>query len=65
MSVTCILLGYLFPEPGGPVFRRPPPPPGALGYLPPPGSLPPPPGPLHPRNLASGLVGTSPHSCLA
>lgn len=64
MSVTSILLGYLFPEPGGPMFRRPPPPPGALGYLPPPGSLPPP-GPLHPRTLPSGLVGTSPHSCVA
>lgn len=51
-------LGYLFPEPGGPMFRRPPPPPGALGYLPPPGPLPP--GPLHPRNLHSGLAGTSP-----
>lgn len=51
--------GYLFPEPGGPMFRRPPPPPGALGYLPPPGSLPPPPGSLHPRNLPSGLVDGS------
>lgn len=44
--------GYMFPEPGGPIFRRPPPPPGALGLLPPPGSLPP--GPLHPRGLPPG-----------
>lgn len=44
--------GYMFPEPGGPMYRRPPPPPGALGPLPPPGSLPP--GPLHPRGLPMG-----------
>ncbi|XP_070776786.1 cTAGE family member 5 [Enoplosus armatus] len=44
--------GYMFPEPGGPMYRRPPPPPGALGLLPPPGSLPP--GPLHPRGLPLG-----------
>lgn len=44
--------GYMFPEPGGPMYRRPPPPPGALGLLPPPGSLPP--GPLHPRGLPPG-----------
>ncbi|XP_070835950.1 cTAGE family member 5 isoform X1 [Chaetodon trifascialis] len=44
--------GYMFPEPGGPMYRRPPPPPGALGLLPPPGSLPP--GPLHPRVLPPG-----------
>lgn len=45
------------------MFRRPPPPPGALGYLPPPGSLPP--GPLHPRNLPSSLAGTSLRGCLS
>ncbi|KAI3367930.1 hypothetical protein L3Q82_026758 [Scortum barcoo] len=45
--------GYMFPEPGGPMYRRPPPLPGALGLLPPPGSLPP--GPLHPRGLPPGL----------
>ncbi|XP_054469425.1 transport and Golgi organization protein 1 homolog [Anoplopoma fimbria] len=39
--------GYMFPEPGGPMYRRPPQ--GALGPFPPPGSLPP--GPLHPRGL--------------
>ncbi|XP_042357351.1 transport and Golgi organization protein 1 homolog isoform X2 [Plectropomus leopardus] len=44
--------GYMFSEPGGPMYRRPPPPPGALGLLPPPGSLPP--GPLHPRGLPLG-----------
>ncbi|TKS65501.1 cTAGE family member 5 [Collichthys lucidus] len=44
--------GYMFPEPGGPMYRRPLPPPGALGLLPPPGSLPP--GPLHPRGLPPG-----------
>uniref|UniRef100_A0A3P8RUU1 SH3 domain-containing protein n=1 Tax=Amphiprion percula TaxID=161767 RepID=A0A3P8RUU1_AMPPE len=44
--------GYMFPEPGGPMYRRPPPPPGALGIMPPPGSLPP--GPLHPRGLPPG-----------
>lgn len=42
--------GYMFPEPGGPMYRRPPP--GALGLLPPPGPLPP--GPLHPRVLPPG-----------
>ncbi|XP_035529906.1 cTAGE family member 2 isoform X2 [Morone saxatilis] len=45
--------GYMFPEPGGPMYRRPPPgPPGPLGLLPPPGSIPP--GPLHPRGLPPG-----------
>ncbi|XP_017281684.2 melanoma inhibitory activity protein 2 isoform X3 [Kryptolebias marmoratus] len=44
--------GYMFPEPGAPMFRRPPPPPAALGLLPPPGSLPP--GPLQPRGLPPG-----------
>lgn len=42
----------MFPEPGGPMFRRPPPPPGALGPLPPPGALPP--GPMPPRGLPMG-----------
>ncbi|AWP16807.1 putative cTAGE family member 5 [Scophthalmus maximus] len=60
--------GYMFPEPGGPMFRRPPPHPGAMGLLPPPGSLPPgpppphlrgfppagPPGPPHPADMADG-----------
>ncbi|KAM4625922.1 cTAGE family member 5 [Polymixia lowei] len=43
--------GYMFPEPGGPMYRRPPPP-GALGMMPPPG--PPPHGPLPPRALPPG-----------
>ncbi|XP_071327335.1 cTAGE family member 5 isoform X2 [Trachinotus anak] len=60
--------GYMFPEPGGPMYRRPAPPPGALGLLPPPGSLPPgpplphprvfppagPPGPPHPADMTDG-----------
>ncbi|XP_036981107.1 melanoma inhibitory activity protein 2 isoform X3 [Acanthopagrus latus] len=54
--------GYMFPEPGGPMYRRPLPPPGALGHLPPLGSLPPgplhlrglPPGPPHPVDMADG-----------
>ncbi|XP_023287326.1 melanoma inhibitory activity protein 2 isoform X2 [Seriola lalandi dorsalis] len=58
--------GYMFQEPGGPMYRRPPP--GAMGLLPPPGSLPPgpplphprgfppagPPGPPHPTDMADG-----------
>ncbi|KAM3595066.1 uncharacterized protein V6R79_017844 [Siganus canaliculatus] len=47
--------GYMFPEPGGPMFRRPPP--GVLGHLPPPGPLHPrglPPGPPHPADIADG-----------
>ncbi|XP_053701672.1 melanoma inhibitory activity protein 2 [Synchiropus splendidus] len=53
--------GYLLPEPGGPVYRRPLPPPGVMGPLPPPGphplGLPPPhlrgpPGPPHPADMA-------------
>ncbi|XP_068608029.1 cTAGE family member 5 isoform X2 [Brachionichthys hirsutus] len=44
--------GYMFPESGGLVYRRPPPPPGALGFLPPPGALLPP--PFHPRSLPPG-----------
>ncbi|XP_041668636.1 melanoma inhibitory activity protein 2 isoform X3 [Cheilinus undulatus] len=54
--------GYMFPEPGAPIYRRPPPPPGALGPFPasgpfPPGVLPPrglPPGPYHPAEMADG-----------
>ncbi|XP_076027609.1 cTAGE family member 5 isoform X2 [Genypterus blacodes] len=60
--------GYMFPESGGPMYRRPLPPPGALGPLPPPGSMPlgpppprgfpptgpPPPGPPHPADMADG-----------
>lgn len=56
----------MFPESGGPMYRRPVPPPGAMGILPPPGSLPlgpplphsrglppaGPPGPLHPADMA-------------
>ncbi|MED6263189.1 hypothetical protein CHARACLAT_001943 [Characodon lateralis] len=45
--------GYMFPEPGGPMFRRPPPPPGALL----PGTMPPrglPLGPPHPLDMADG-----------
>ncbi|XP_077587682.1 cTAGE family member 5 [Stigmatopora nigra] len=38
--------GYVFPEPGGPIYRRPGPPPGVMGPFPPPG----PPFP-HPRSL--------------
>lgn len=42
------------------MYRRPPPPPGAMGLMPPPGSLPPvpipprglPPGPPHPADMA-------------
>ncbi|XP_015245613.1 PREDICTED: cTAGE family member 5 [Cyprinodon variegatus] len=52
--------GYIFPEPGGPILRRPPP--GALGSFPPPGALPPgalpprgfPLGPPHPLDMADG-----------
>ncbi|XP_061824388.1 cTAGE family member 5 [Nerophis lumbriciformis] len=45
--------GYMFHEPGGPMYRRPGPPPGVMGPLPPPG----PPFP-HPRGLpASGPLG--------
>uniref|UniRef100_A0A3Q2R1R8 MIA SH3 domain ER export factor 2 n=1 Tax=Fundulus heteroclitus TaxID=8078 RepID=A0A3Q2R1R8_FUNHE len=54
--------GYIFPEPRGPMFRRPPPPPGVLGGLPPPGAFPPgampprgfPLGPPHPLDMADG-----------
>lgn len=52
------LSGYMFPEPGAPMFRRPPPPPGVLGLLPPPGPFPPrglPPGPHHPADMTGGL----------
>nr|XP_057946987.1 transport and Golgi organization protein 1 homolog isoform X2 [Doryrhamphus excisus] len=46
--------GYMFPEPGGPMYRRPGPPPGVMGPLPPPG----PPFP-HPRGLStSGPLGS-------
>ncbi|KAM9356464.1 cTAGE family member 5 isoform 2-T2 [Pholidichthys leucotaenia] len=53
--------GYMFPEPGGPMYRRPPP--GALGPLPPPGPLPPgplPPGPLPPGPLPPGSLPPGP-----
>ncbi|XP_030615020.1 cTAGE family member 5 isoform X3 [Archocentrus centrarchus] len=46
--------GYMFPEPGAPMYRRPPPPPGALGLLPPPDSLLP--GPLPPGPLPLGAL---------
>ncbi|RVE66282.1 hypothetical protein OJAV_G00105830 [Oryzias javanicus] len=44
--------GYMFPEPGPPMFRRHPPPPGGLSMMPPPGALPPR-GP-HPVDMADG-----------
>uniref|UniRef100_A0AAX7SC35 MIA SH3 domain ER export factor 2 n=1 Tax=Astatotilapia calliptera TaxID=8154 RepID=A0AAX7SC35_ASTCA len=66
--------GYMFPEPGAPMYRRPLPPPGALGLLPPPDSLPPgvlppgvlppgvlPPGPLPPRALPPGPLPPGSH----
>ncbi|XP_024122412.1 melanoma inhibitory activity protein 2 [Oryzias melastigma] len=49
--------GYMFPEPGPPMFRRHPPPPAGLSMMPPPGALPPrgpPPGPPHPIDMADG-----------
>ncbi|CAN9502563.1 unnamed protein product [Ophioblennius macclurei] len=49
--------GYMFPDPGGPMYRRPPPHPAAMGLLPPPGPLHPrgfPPGPPHPVDLPDG-----------
>ncbi|XP_039993102.1 melanoma inhibitory activity protein 2 isoform X3 [Xiphias gladius] len=50
--------GYMFPEPGGPMYRRPPPPPGASGLLPPPGPLPLGPPLPHPRGfLSAGPLG--------
>ncbi|XP_040916664.1 melanoma inhibitory activity protein 2 isoform X2 [Toxotes jaculatrix] len=51
--------GYMFPEPGGPMYRRPPPPPGAL--LPLPGSLPPGPPLPHPRGFPSAGPLGPPH----
>lgn len=69
LEYLCVLSssGYMFPEPGGPMYRRPLPPPGALGPLPPPGALPP--GPLHPRGLPPGpppptdMAGESLRAC--
>lgn len=55
--------GYMFPELGAPMYRRPPPPPGALGFLPPPDSLPPgvlPPGVLPPGVLPPGVLPHGP-----
>ncbi|KAL3968419.1 glutamate receptor ionotropic, NMDA 2D [Sarotherodon galilaeus] len=55
--------GYMFPELGAPMYRRPPPPPGALGLLPPPDSLPPgvlPPGVLPPGVLPPGVLPPGP-----
>ncbi|XP_030299145.1 cTAGE family member 5 isoform X6 [Sparus aurata] len=46
--------GYMFPEPGGPMYRRPLPPPGALGHLPPLHLRGLPPGPPHPVDMADG-----------
>ncbi|XP_065803833.1 cTAGE family member 5 isoform X2 [Labrus bergylta] len=54
--------GYMFSDPGGPMYRRAPPPPGAMGPFPtpgpfPPGPLPPrglPPGPFHPADMTDG-----------
>ncbi|XP_034714217.1 transport and Golgi organization protein 1 homolog isoform X3 [Etheostoma cragini] len=56
------LSGYMFPEQGGPMYRRPPP--GALGLLPPPGPLHPrglPPLPHHPADMADGLYRENSH----
>ncbi|CAK6962038.1 melanoma inhibitory activity protein 2 [Scomber scombrus] len=53
--------GYMFPEPGGPMYRRPVPPPGAMGILPPPGSLPHGPPLPHPRGLPLGGPPSRPH----
>ncbi|XP_029349388.1 cTAGE family member 5 isoform X2 [Echeneis naucrates] len=53
--------GYMFPEPGGPIYRRPAPPPGALGLLPPPGSLPPGPPLPHPRGFPPAGPPRPPH----
>lgn len=46
--------GYMFPEQGGPMYRRPLPPPGALGHLPPLHLRGLPPGPPHPVDMADG-----------
>ncbi|XP_034419009.1 melanoma inhibitory activity protein 2-like isoform X2 [Cyclopterus lumpus] len=54
--------GYMFPEPGGPMYRRPPP--GPLGPLPPLGPLHPrglPPGPPHPLDMADGPYRENSH----
>ncbi|XP_032357117.1 cTAGE family member 5 isoform X4 [Etheostoma spectabile] len=54
--------GYMFPEQGGPMYRRPPP--GALGLLPPPGPLHPrglPPLPPHPVDMADGSYRENSH----
>ncbi|XP_032357116.1 cTAGE family member 5 isoform X3 [Etheostoma spectabile] len=56
------LSGYMFPEQGGPMYRRPPP--GALGLLPPPGPLHPrglPPLPPHPVDMADGSYRENSH----
>lgn len=42
----------MFPEQGGPMYRRPLPPPGALGHLPPLHLRGLPPGPPHPVDMA-------------
>ncbi|XP_051941620.1 uncharacterized protein ctage5 isoform X1 [Hippocampus zosterae] len=57
--------GCMFPEPGGPIYRRPGPPPGMIAPLPPPGPpfpLPralPNPGPLGPIHYADTTDGTN------
>uniref|UniRef100_A0A3P8U9T8 MIA SH3 domain ER export factor 2 n=1 Tax=Cynoglossus semilaevis TaxID=244447 RepID=A0A3P8U9T8_CYNSE len=65
--LPALFSGYMFPEPGGPMYRRPPPPPGVLGPFPPPGPPPPhlrgfpppgPPRPPHPADLTGELVGS-------
>lgn len=43
------------------MYRRPPPPPGAIGILPPPGSLPPGPLPPHPRGFPTAAPLGPPH----
>nr|XP_061798650.1 melanoma inhibitory activity protein 2-like [Nerophis lumbriciformis] len=56
--------GYVFPEPGGPIYRRPGPPPGVMGPLPPPGPPFPhprshpilgPSGPVYPADTSDGI----------
>lgn len=57
----------MFPEPGGPLYRRPPPPPGPHGFIPP-GSLHPralPPGPLPPPMDMAGGSQCASHSHLS
>ncbi|XP_067336816.1 cTAGE family member 5 isoform X2 [Channa argus] len=54
--------GYMFPEPGGPMYRRSLLLPGAMGVLPPPGSLPPGPPLPHSKVFPSGAPPGPPNS---